>query len=131
MNVAAVTNDGSASGFEHVKAEDIPGLERAALAGDGSAALRLADFYDLRQLAYAKAMYWMQIAAEDGSPIGQYNYAHMLADDQRAGAMGETDPKARELAKLRASYWFKQAAKQGVTPPTTDAPRVGVPPPHK
>jgi TPR repeat protein len=115
MNVIAASSDGSAMDFKHIKVEDIPGFERQALAGDGDVAMRLANYFDFVQLDYPKAMYWMQIAAEDGSPIGQYNYAHMLADDERAGAMGETDSRSRERAKLRANYWFKQAAKRGVT----------------
>jgi TPR repeat protein len=116
MNVTAGSNDGGGLDFQHIKAADIPELERQALLGDGNVALRLADYYDYLQLDYSKAMYWMQIAAEDGSPTGQYNYGHMLADDSRAGAMGQTDAKARELAKLRARYWFSEAAKHGGGP---------------
>ena len=116
MNVAASSNDGGVLDFQHIKAADIPALEHQALLGDGSVALRLADYYDYLKLDYSKAMYWMQIAAEDGSPTGQYNYGHMLADDERAGAMGQTDAKVRELAKLRARYWFSEAAKHGGGP---------------
>jgi hypothetical protein len=113
MSVAAGSNDGGVMDLKHITAGDIPGLEREALAGDGAVALRLANYYDFVQLDYPRAMYWMQISAEDGSSIGQHNYAHMLADDQRASAMGQADPKTRELAKLRAKYWFKQSEKQG------------------
>jgi TPR repeat protein len=116
MSIADGSNDGGALDFQHIRAADIPGLEHQALLGDGNAALRLADYYDYLQLDYSKAMYWMQIAAEDGSPTGQYNYAHMLDDDSRAGAMGQTDAKSRELAKLRARYWFNEAAKHGGGP---------------
>ncbi len=82
---------------------EIPGVERAALAGSPGAALKLALHFDLVKMSQAKYLYWITIAAENGSPIGEYSLGTILA-----GKSGDNN-------RLRAIYWLRRAKSDGDT----------------
>jgi TPR repeat protein len=76
-----------------------------ALLGDRKAAFQCVDHY-LKDPKPRR--YWSQIAAENGDPIAQYNFALELISEKNS------------LEKKRAIYWLKKAAEQG----DVDASRV-------
>lgn len=69
-----------------------------ALAGDRKAALQCTDHY-LKDPKPRR--YWEQIAAENGDPIAQYNFAMTLLSGKNP------------LERKRAIYWLQKAAAQG------------------
>jgi TPR repeat protein len=84
---------------------DKPCLIEKAMAGDGAAALSLANFA-LKESTnfkrnHERMVYWYRIAAENGNATGQWNYAMFLASDSNS----RTDC-------VRALYWFKRAESQ-------------------
>jgi TPR repeat protein len=60
-------------------------------------------YYALIVSDRGKYEYWTTVAAENGSPIGEYNLGHLLAD--RGGGAD----------RRRAIYWLKKAALAGET----------------
>ncbi len=78
----------------------VSGLNETALAGSARDALKLYWFY-LDQGNKDEAVFWAQVAMENGSPIGRHNYAYLLAE------RGD----ARSLA--RAKYHLRALAEQG------------------
>ncbi|MEQ1513165.1 MAG: hypothetical protein ABL934_10885 [Lysobacteraceae bacterium] len=76
-----------------------------ALLGDQKAAFQCVEHY-LKEPKPRR--YWSQIAAENGDPIAQYNFALDLLSQKNS------------LEKKRAIYWLKKAAEKG----DADASRV-------
>jgi TPR repeat protein len=74
-------------------------LEARAMSGDAAAALAMADA--MLKIDHGKMVYWYRIAAEDGSKLGQFNYATFLV----------LDSKNRNDC-IRAAFWFGRAAAQ-------------------
>jgi len=56
---------------------EVAGLNESALAGSADAALKLFWFY-LDQENEDEAIFWAQVAMENGSPVGRHNYASLL-----------------------------------------------------
>ena len=82
-----------------VTARDILALRARALSGSGEAALRLSRYYGF-VLHDAKAeVYWLQIAAENGSSLAQLDYAYKLAEGRNPDDQS------------RAMYWAREALK--------------------
>jgi TPR repeat protein len=79
-----------------------PKLEAKALAGDGDAAIKLATFYELIPMSDKDGTYWYTIAAEDGSPVGEYNLGFMLSNG------------GRDYNNMRAIFWLNKAKADGV-----------------
>ena len=79
---------------------DLPCKMDKALQGDGQAALDMAQasLYQSHEIM----INWYRIAAENGHPVGQWNYANWLV----------TDSKSRQDC-IRAVYWFKRAHASG------------------
>lgn len=80
---------------------EIRKLEREALRGVPEAALRLHFFYELEQKDPVESFYWARISAQNGDPMGQYEFGIMLSKD--------SDPKSRQ----RARFWLKKSAENG------------------
>jgi TPR repeat protein len=79
---------------------EVVDLESKALSGSEKEALSLYWYY-LGRDERSEAMYWAQIAMENGSEVGRFNYASMLAE--------RGDP--RSLA--RAKFHLAEMAAQG------------------
>ena len=101
----SIVSIGSVSANDHDcgKGEGVASHEAScpsdrALSGDGSAAMRCSDSY-IHDRAMRK--YWNQIAAENGDPIGQYNFAMELFSEK-----GATE-------RRRAIFWLEKSANQG------------------
>jgi TPR repeat protein len=84
-----------------LRAKEIPKLKRDALSGSGEAALRLSSHFEFAALDAKQADYWLAIAAENGDPTAQVNYAYALA---RRGSASD---------KLRANFWARRALDSG------------------
>lgn len=84
------------------KSEELPSLKRKAMAGSQDAALQLSLWYMKFPSGHDSQAYWTQVAAENGSMVGQFNFGLLLLSD-------ESDP----LNRVRAGYWFTQSASQG------------------
>ena len=70
---------------------EVVALETKALSGSDKAALSLY-WYHLGRDDKNEAMYWAQIAMENGSEVGRFNYASMLAE--------RGDPRSLARAKF-------------------------------
>ena len=80
---------------------EIQKLEREALRGVPETALRLHLFYEFEQKDPIESFYWARISAQNGDPMGQYEFGIMLSKD--------SDPKSRQ----RARFWLKKSAENG------------------
>lgn len=80
-------------------AKEIGVLEMCAAKGAPGAAMRLSLWHLNSE---SEGVYWTRIAAENGSAVGQYNYAIKLLEN-----------KSRPTDKLRAIFWLELSAKQG------------------
>jgi len=80
---------------------EIVSLGKSALLGSPTDAFRLYEHYNLVEIDLAKTRFWVQIAAENGHVVAQYNYAHLL--------LAEGGPAGQN----RGVYWLKQAARNG------------------
>lgn len=72
---------------------------RAALEGDGVAAVRMTIYYEMAALDRRNGEYWAQIAAENGDVIGMIHYA---------GYLVEVDVQDADRCR-RAAFWMKRA----------------------
>ena len=81
--------------------KDLPIVKNEALGGSGEAALRLYKYYRKIALDPKSAIYWAQVAAENGDPIGQYTFGLELLELKD------------EQSETRARYWMRRAADQG------------------
>ncbi len=101
----------SRSGNEglRVPAAEMPVLEQDATAGSGEAAFRLARHYDYVTQDYQQGLFWFSIAAQNGHPIGMYNYALDLAR------------MPDEFSRRRARFWLKKVVDLGHEPLSKDA----------
>lgn len=75
-------------------------LKYRALLGDADAAIELANA--AIKTNHEEMVRWYKVAAENGSPVGQYNYATFLVSDSKS-----VDDCVRAL------FWFKSAAASG------------------
>jgi TPR repeat protein len=106
------------SGFEIPEA-DQPKLEKMARSGDQDAALRLAAYYTWSfgaESGRVRKFYWLQIAAENGSPMGEYNLGFALS----------LGGPSQDLT--RARFWLKKAHRDGVSPAASVLHDLGVGP---
>ena len=94
-----------------ISESELPQLEREALGGSAESAFRLFKFYEYVESSDRMAFFWVAIAAENGHPAGQYDYAVMLKTG-RGGVDCGTDGK-RERDKIRAEYWARRAEEGG------------------
>jgi len=86
-------------------AEGVGGkLECEALRGSREASLRLHYFYEFERNDPAESLYWARISAQNGNPMGQYEYGLMLSKDP--------DPKNQR----RSLFWLRKAADKGIEP---------------
>jgi TPR repeat protein len=79
-------------------AEELPALEIAAMGGSRNAAMQLS-LWHMHLMQREEDMLWTKIAAENGSPVAQYNLALKLLSDQSS-----------DLDKIRARFWLEKAA---------------------
>jgi TPR repeat protein len=79
---------------------DLPCKMDKALRGDGQAALDMAQasLYQDHEIM----VNWYRVAAENGHPLGQWNYATWLVADSRS-----------RQDCIRAVYWFDRASAGG------------------
>jgi TPR repeat protein len=83
--------------------EEITNLTKQAILGDGDAAYRLYNFYDMVHYDRDAALRWLEVAAKSGNTVAQYNMG-MDYD-------GEIYPDLTDIK--RAEYWFQRAATGG------------------
>jgi TPR repeat protein len=81
-------------------AAELVKLAREALLGDAKAAYRLLGDAALAGNT-ADTTFWLEVAAENGHPIAQYNLGAKL--------LGNADPRDQ----VRAEYWLSRAARAG------------------
>jgi TPR repeat protein len=81
--------------------QQIASDSQKALNGDSDAAMELASDYLYAHGDQAKGKYWYRIAAENGEPSAERNYADLL--------MQEVSKESR----ARAIFWYKRAADGG------------------
>jgi len=98
----------------NIPKEELPQLNREALLGSQEAAFRLSRFHEFVKLDYKSSEYWISIAAENGHPVSQYNYAFFLSSDRLAKVLGRDSAEERERDRQRAVYWYRMAARNGV-----------------
>ena len=101
----------SRSGNEglRVPAVEISVLEQEAAAGSAEAAMRLSLHYDFVVQDFQQGLFWSSVAAQNGHPIGMYNYALVLA------LMPD------EFSRRRARFWLKKVVDLGREPLSKDA----------
>ena len=85
------------NGEYQIKCSDIRSLEDKALKGDSGAAIRLANFYLYLESNMTEGVYWLEIAAENGSKTGMAELAFYF------------DLGVGDAYKMRAEFWRKQA----------------------
>src|SRR5690348_8954540 len=73
-------------------------VKRDALDGSPSEGYHLLEYYDVYKGDRAQAMYWAQIAAENGEARNAFDYASLLSDD-----------KDNVMSLIRARFWAKRA----------------------
>ena len=80
----------------YLSAQQVEGLQRAALDGEAQAATRLSSYYGLYRNDDVNAVKWAVIAAENGGVLEQCNAATTLktSDNQEA--------------RKRAGFWLKK-----------------------
>ena len=113
------SNKPSTGGAEFVIPDvEIPILERDALSGGVEEAVKLWLYYSFAHVDLQKYFYWLTIAAENGSPISQYNLGTLLSQGaaQKSIVMGVTiSQDADQKGKMRARYWLKKAEQSGIS----------------
>jgi TPR repeat protein len=72
-------------------------LQGEALAGSPEVALKLFFYHKYFSLNPEESLYWARISAQNGDPVGQYEYGVLLS-------MG-SDPRSRQ----RANFWTERA----------------------
>lgn len=94
----------SAEAKESIK----PSLESQKMAGAlGSAdgAFKVAQYYF--KVDPVEYKYWIDVAAENGHPVAEYNRAKLLLEDKR-----------RPQSKQRAIFWLKKSSSHGFSEAT-------------
>jgi hypothetical protein len=84
-----------------IPSADLPTIEKQALEGSPDAAQRLYRYYRKVALNSEAAVYWAQIAADNGDATGQYAFGLELLE------------RKDEDSAVRAKYWIRRAAEQG------------------
>lgn len=84
-----------------ISALEIHSVEKDALAGSQDAALRLAAYNNFVTLQSDKGLYWLTIAAENGSVTGMYNTGLRLLQSRNAND------------HVRARYWLLKVRQLG------------------
>lgn len=85
------------------QAEDITTLKQRADSGDAWAQLNLGAAYDNglgTERDVDRALFWYQLAAEQGLAEAQFNLAHLLVEE--------------EISSVAAAEWMQKAAEQGM-----------------
>jgi hypothetical protein len=85
------------------QAEDIAALKQRADSGDAWAQLNLGAAYDNglgTERDVDRALFWYQLAAEQGLAEAQFNLAHLLVEE--------------EISSVAAAEWMQKAAEQGM-----------------
>jgi TPR repeat protein len=95
--VPAHTADRAGAG----RSAELSKLEREALLGDAKAAYQLLGKTALAGGGTSDSSYWLEVAAENGHPIAQYNLGAKL--------LGSVDPRDQ----VRSEYWLSRAAQSG------------------
>ncbi|MHC1725691.1 MAG: tetratricopeptide repeat protein [Syntrophobacteraceae bacterium] len=80
---------------------EIKRVQMDALAGSPGSAMRLYLYYEHVKPDQVESRYWLRIAAQNGDPMGQFEFAHLLA----------SGPEQRN--QQRARFWFEHAAQNG------------------
>lgn len=91
-----------------------PNLESQKIAGAlGSAndAFEVAQYYFKVDIAEYK--YWIDVAAENGHPVAEYNRAKLLLQDEKP------------QSKKRAIFWLKRSSSHGFSEATTLLKQIG------
>ena len=83
---------------------DMPRLEQDALSGDAESAFRLANYYESASADKQNTLYWLTIAAENGSANAQYKLGLELAHEED------------KTSRVRAIFWLRRAEESGVSP---------------
>ncbi len=102
------------AGFDIPK-DELLILERKSFAGNAESAFRLSRYYAMANVNKSEELYWTTIAAENGSPFGEYNLGFNLIYSNN------TD----EINKLRAIFWLKKAQAHGVELATSLLKEIG------
>ena len=76
--------------------------QKDALDGSPAAGYDLLEYYIVYIRDHDQAMYWAQIAAENGEANNEFDYASYLSDD-----------KGNLMSLIRARFWAKRALKNG------------------
>jgi TPR repeat protein len=84
--------------------DEVKVLRDKAIKGAPEPAFRLYMFYRFAKEDSEESRFWLQIAADNDHPAGQYNLWIMLHDD----------PKP--INRQRAAFWLKRAAENGSSP---------------
>lgn len=77
-------------------------VEVAALQGSKEAARRLVNHYDYGVGDHVQALYWAEIAAENGDPVAEFNYGTLLR------------LKTDQMSQVRARFWYLRAEQSGL-----------------
>jgi len=106
---SAPSASSSLSGKEYyaLSDDDRIHLEHEALHGSCEAADRLYAFHALYISNQKEAMYWQQIAAENGDPTAQSGLATLMSDDVKHDPTTTKTELARD--KERADFWYKKS----------------------
>jgi len=95
--------------------EDQEHLSHLGRNGDANAAFRMAQFNTFVQQDADQRLLWLELAAEGGHAVAQYNLAYDLANG-----------KSRDLTK--AIYWATESLKNGNTAAANLLEELGEPP---
>ena len=98
---SAMESKGDSVSAHMPRHEELGTLKRQAMAGSGNAALSVALWHMKFPDGNDTDETWTRIAAENGSPAGQFNLGLIYARDQNP------------LSQLRARYWLERAEKSG------------------
>jgi TPR repeat protein len=99
------------NGGEEISDEDLKNLSQKALEGDGVAAFKVARYYDTENINAKINRFWLMISAEDGYPLGEYNYAFHLAE---TGSPLNSSRADEPTDHDRARFWFRRAKEHGL-----------------
>jgi TPR repeat protein len=100
LTTAGAAGVGAGESVRRISPGERAKAEREALLGDAKAAYRLLG--DSATAGNAEdTAFWLEVAAENGHPIAQYNLGAKL--------LGSADPRLQ----VRAEYWLSRAAKAG------------------
>ncbi|CAG0955426.1 hypothetical protein ANAEL_00311 [Anaerolineales bacterium] len=103
---------GSDTRDDYLTPQQIATLEEKALAGDGKAAFRLANYWQNYEVNSKEAAYWLQIGAENGHLISQLNLSAYMQSIPSAFGVAKGDTKSLKRLGKRAKFWENKAQGQ-------------------